>query len=128
MLGTHRAIWCLVAAAGVFLLAALVFRGPGAEPYEGSEKVCWTECADGWAPRPPGALALSPQRLSPWRACQRKCAGLPLRQTKVAPGHRPPQCPKGWRGVYNQNTAEWACTDAPLAAQAKRGYTLSRPS
>ncbi len=121
--------WGLVVVAGVIFLVIL-FRPCSLETYTKGEKkrekkgkkkggkkggkVCWTECIDGWTPRPPGALALSPQHLTPWVYCQRRCAKLPLVQKPVASGHQMPSCPPGWRGVYNQNTAEWACTDAPV--------------
>ncbi len=114
----NRFIWFLVGGASLLLLAVLASPSlAGAEPYKrkggGSQRVCWTECRDGEVLRPPGALALSLQRPSPWQACQEKCAELPLVQKEVVAGHEPPACPEGWSAVYDQNTAEWACTDAP---------------
>ncbi len=117
MSGNNRLIWCLAGAAGVLLLVSLVLPSSAVERYKRKKrpkKTCWTECVDGWVPRPPGALALSPQQLTPWTYCQQKCAPLPLVQQDVTPGHKRPSCPKGWRAVYNQNTAEWGCTDAPV--------------
>jgi hypothetical protein len=113
--------WGLVGVVGVLFLV-LLFQPCSLETYKKrkkknkkkNKKVCWTECIDGGAPRAPGALALSPQHLTPWLYCQNKCAKLPLIQKSVVPGHQMPECPPGWRGVYNQNTAEWACTDAPV--------------
>ena len=113
--------WGLVGVTGIIFLV-LLFQPCSLETYKKrkkknkkkNKKVCWTECIDGGAPRAPGALALSPQHLTPWLYCQNKCAKLPLIQKSVVPGHQMPECPPGWRGVYNQNTAEWACTDAPV--------------
>ena len=116
MLQSEGVLWCLAGAAGVILLAILISPG-SVEKYKRkktSKTLCWTECTDGWIPRPPGALALSPQHLTPWRYCQQQCAPLPLVQTGAPSGHKRPRCPKGWRAVYNQNTAEWACTNAPV--------------
>ena len=117
--------WGLVGVTGIIFLV-LLFQPCSLETYKKRKKtktktkkkkkknVCWSECIDGWAPRPPGALALSPQHLTPWLYCQKKCVKLPLIQKSVLPGYTMPACPPGWRGVYNQNTAEWACTDAPV--------------
>ncbi len=109
--------WGLVGVAGVIFLV-LLFQPCSLETYKKkkkkSPKICWTECIDGGAPRPPGALALSPQHLTSRLYCQKKCVKLPLVQKPVATGHQMPACPPGWRAVYNQNTAEWACTDAPV--------------
>lgn len=117
MAGTQNnlVMWGLVGVAGVIFLVIL-FRPCSLETYKKKKpkKICWTECIDGWTPRPPGALALSPQPLTPWLYCQKKCTKLPLIQKSVLPGHEMPSCPQGRRAVYNQNTAEWACTDAPV--------------
>ena len=113
--------WGLVGVTGIIFLV-LLFQPCSLETYKKGNKkksgkkknVCWAECIDGGTSHPPGALALSPQHLTPWLYCQKKCVKLPLIQKSVLPGHQMPECPPGWRGVYNQNTAEWACTDAPV--------------
>jgi len=112
---SNLVMWGLVGVAGVILLVILV-QPYSLETYKKKKngKICWTECTDGWTPRPPGALALSPQQLTPWLYCQKKCAKLPPKQKMVMAGHKMPSCAPGWRAVYNQNTAEWACTDTPV--------------
>ena len=123
MSGNNLIIWGLAGVAGIILLAVLI-QPFSVENYKHSQtlrKICWAECDNGWEPRPPGALALSPQQLTPWQYCQKKCVTLPLTQNSVMPGHTPPSCPKLRKGsakrrraVYNQNTGEWACTNAPI--------------
>ena len=66
--------WGLVGVTGIIFLV-LLFQPCSLETYKKgknknknknkNKKVCWTECIDGGTPHPPGALALSPQHLTP---------------------------------------------------------------
>ena len=110
---SNETFWIAIVVGGLFLLLyTSVERSPRSEPFE---RLCAQRCILGWRPqREPQELNLSEEPLSDGRYCQTQCTPyLPVQQ-RTAPGnHRRPTCRAGEFGVYNQNTAEWACFVPP---------------